>query len=89
MLKTCRVSSVIRYLSSEIKHSFWKIHKHEGLSNNLCSVPTDHSLLACVCLFLCGRVSFVVEGRRCVLFDAYATLSPWKDLDAVVYTNAR
>ena len=80
---------MIRPLSSGVKHLFsGNIQKHVGyfpidffsVPTNL---PTNHSLLACVWLFLCGRVSFVVEGRRCVLFDAYATLSrgriwmPW------------
>ena len=87
------MSSVIRPLSSEIKHFSGKLHKHVGFTNNFCSIPTNlptnHSLLVCVCLFLCRRVSFVVEGRRCVLFDAFATLSLWKDLGAVVCINAR
>ena len=50
-----------------------EIHEHKECSINFCSVPTNlptnHSLLVCVCLFLCGPVSFVVEGRRCVLFE--------------------
>ena len=49
-------------------------------------LPTNHSLLACVCFFLCGSLSFAAEARRCVLFDAYATLSLWKDLEVVVCT---
>ena len=89
-----RVSSLFRPLSSGIKHFFfWKIPKHVGFPNNFCSVPnnpqTNHSLSACVCLFLCGCVLFVVDGRRCTLSDVCATLSLWKDLDAVVCINAR
>ena len=42
-------------------------------SNNFFFAPTNHSLLARMSFFVCGRLSFVVEARRCVLFDAYAT----------------
>ena len=83
---------MITPLSSVIEHFFSRKIPEKYLNMkdfpiiSVLSRPTSRPtipLLACVCLFLCGRVSFVVEGRRCVLFDAYATLSPWKDLDSV------
>ena len=51
------------------------------------SRPTpDQPLTVGLCVFFRGSLSFAAEARRCVLFDAYATLSVWKDLDVVVCT---
>ena len=68
-----RVSNVVGPWQVELGTFFWK--------NCIISVPSRPPSRPC---FFSGIFEFVLEARRCALFDAYATLSLWKDLDAVV-----
>ena len=85
-----RVSSVIGPCQVELSTFSGNIAKTCEISKNsvLPDQPPDQPFrVGLRVFFVCGRLSFVVEARRCVLFDSYATQFLLEDLVYIMHVG--